>query len=423
MGTEVTIKGSTGNPISAEVNQGLVLDRSTKRVTNLSKNEKIYEQGDGMMKIAPFDNYYLFTIYSEIDLEDTPVDLHNMGSFFLTFKDKTSEVRIQNYTNTKDVDPAAGQILFRISQEEAEKILSMETEIFYVTSMIVDNNSNSDETVIYSGKFAEYNKGNVQFLTDKIESLNNEINDLKTKQLEESANYQKTINDLTDALSLLQTEYSSIEEDLKSYKNAYEELCKKMDEQSKIEEKSNKFTIERINELLKKNSVLVEYKVTDSKLAKDAAVASLKQNIIGIKPEITETSIAENIKKELYTEKELKLSLANINIKSGIVYIYAFVYTKYADINTESQKTVYNQLVNTYKSIEAYITDNKYNNIEYSIIYNETDYGKFIEKYNIDQNSVVIVKDNEVLGKINITSNRSSVQYMQMIKDIIDKNN
>jgi len=428
MTKDVFIKGNTEKPVPVQINKGLVLERNTKRVTNLSKNEKVYEQGDGIMKIAPFDNYYLFTIYSELNLENVPVDLHNMGSFFLTFKDKSSEVKIENFKNTKDVNPTIGQILFRISQEEAEKILSLDTNIFYVTSFLRDENSKSDETVIYSGRFAEYNEANLTSLTDKIEKLKNELDEVKAEKLKNETQLNTQITELSDSLVKLRNEYASVQEDLDNYKNLYTELCKNVKEnQEKVEEQSNRKTIEDVDKQLQEYNLISAAKVNDkNKILKENALNALKQNIIGIKPIVTDIqkiSPTTKLAPEKITARDAKLSLANIVVKTGVVLVYAFMYTKYADLDTEHEMTQYNTLNDLYKSMQDFVNENKYNNIEYNIVYTEKDYGQLIGKYNVNSNCIVVTKNGATLGKINVDTSSNAVKILQQIDTIINQNN
>lgn len=424
---EALIKGKDGKPVPVEINKGLVLERKTKRITNLSKNEKIYSQGDGVMKIAPFDNYYLFTIYSELNLEDIPVDIHNMGSFFLTFKDKSSEVRIKNYTNTKDIDPTSGQILFRISQEEAEKILALDTNIFYITSMLYDDISKSDETVLYSGRFAEYNDASLTSLTEEISKLNTELNNIKKEKLENEASLQKQINDLSDALSKLRGEYSSLEEDLKRYKDSYNELCKDFkNNQDTVKEQANQKEVEEVDKTIKKYNIINEAtKISASRTTIHAALDSLKQNIIGIKPAVIEYK--PKLSKELTaTQLELKQELANVNIKKGVISIYAFVNTLYETIENEKEKNEYQNLISLYESTRNLVNANIKNNIEFNILYKERlEHSQLFSKYNVNSNSIIIAKNNETIGRIscNTEAYNNANAILIEIKSIIQNNN
>ncbi|MBR4589623.1 MAG: hypothetical protein IKO36_03075 [Bacteroidaceae bacterium] len=420
MTKENFIKGKDNTIVQAEINEGVVTTNNLKKVTNLSKNEIIYEQGDGILKIAPFDNYYLFTIYSEMNLEDVPVDLHNMGSFYLTFKDKSNEIRIKNYTNTNDVKPVDGQILFKISQEEAEKILTLETNVFYVTSMISDDVSKSDETVIYSGKFFEYNEASIDSLTQKIADLKKEINDITNAKDKEISELNNKINELSDTIIKLKNEYNSLNDDLNMYKNMYSELCEKTGESSEeLNEKTNQSTVNDINNTLKRYNLIEQAKTSNNKLTKTIALNSLKQHIIGIKSINVDTTVVNKKEIELNTADVEKKILANIVIKKGVISIYAFIPTMYSSLNTEEEKANYDGIADMYNYIKNSIKNN--DNIEFNIIYKETDYGSLINKYNIQENCILIFKNNLEIGRIMVNNNDESYIISQ-ITQIINNN-
>ena len=82
-------------------------------------------QGDGTIRISPFDDYYIFTFYDEMDNENTPIDLSNVGTLYMSFIGENDEIRIPYYTNVQDVSLAQGQVLFRISKENSKKILNL----------------------------------------------------------------------------------------------------------------------------------------------------------------------------------------------------------------------------------------------------------------------------------------------------------
>ena len=97
-----------------------------QRFVNLSVNEMPLPQGDGMIRITPFDDYFLFTLFDEIDGEDTPIDLSNVGDIFLNFIGETDDIDIKNHTQVAEVDLSQGQVLFRITRSDSKKIFSID---------------------------------------------------------------------------------------------------------------------------------------------------------------------------------------------------------------------------------------------------------------------------------------------------------
>ena len=131
---------------------------STVAVDSLVEQGNKLLQGESVIGIAPFDNYYMFSIFTEKDGVDIPLDLSNAGNLYLTFSSNTEEVRIKNYTQSTTFDIAQGQVVFRISKEDAKKILSFANNSFYITAKKELDNFTSDETVLFTGKYHEYNE-------------------------------------------------------------------------------------------------------------------------------------------------------------------------------------------------------------------------------------------------------------------------
>ena len=102
-----------------------------QRFVNLSVNEVPLPQGDGMIRISPFDDYYLFTLYDEVDGEDKPIDLSNVGSLYLNFIGDTDDIDILNHTQVEEVDLSQGEVLFRITRSDSKKILALSNNNFY----------------------------------------------------------------------------------------------------------------------------------------------------------------------------------------------------------------------------------------------------------------------------------------------------
>ena len=146
--------------------------RIYKKFTDLAVDDVILPQGDGTIRISPFDDYILFTIYEERGGSDTPIDFLSAGTIFLSFIGEDDEIKIPYYTNVEQMDLSAGQVLFRISAEDSKKILALDNNNFYVSvQMIAENGDASDESVIYTGKFLSFADEAQQSLTDKYDLL------------------------------------------------------------------------------------------------------------------------------------------------------------------------------------------------------------------------------------------------------------
>jgi hypothetical protein len=162
-----------------------------------SVNEQPLPMGDGTIRISPFDDYFLFTLYEDTSGEDTPIDLSNVGVINISFIGENTEIKIPYYTNVKELDLSQGQVIFRISAEESKKILKLDNDNFYISSQGVSPEGDaSDESVLYTGKFLTLTDDARQSLTSQIEAL--------TKK------YTEEVAKLRTEASLLKTERSDL---------------------------------------------------------------------------------------------------------------------------------------------------------------------------------------------------------------------
>lgn len=206
-------------------------------------NDTIYAKGDTCLLLNPFDTYHLFRIYNNWNTDSKSLlNLSDSGQkIFLVFKSTKTEIRIPEFDNsgsTYSVDRANGEVLFKITKENANKILAMSSDIFYLTRVFeyYDGDGNiihkSDEEVIFTGKWADESKWSSSSLTAMIESLKKQI---------ESANSQiysltRTVNEqrmqlesyidenqnLQERVATLESENEALQIELSTYENANE---------------------------------------------------------------------------------------------------------------------------------------------------------------------------------------------------------
>ena len=197
------------------VNTGISVTRKQKeyytKFTTLNPTAEPLPQGDGVIRISPFDDYIIFTLYDETgkngDLADTPIDLSNVGTLNLVFIGENDEIRIPNWTKVKEVDLAQGQVLFKIDKESSKKILSLDNNNFYISTRMVDENGISDESVLYTGTFLGIKDAAQESLTAKLKRIS-------LQYAEELAKLQSEIErlnkELAEMLSLDEDQISTI---------------------------------------------------------------------------------------------------------------------------------------------------------------------------------------------------------------------
>lgn len=163
------------------INSGIIknaVDTNTvKTFQNLSVSEAPLPQGDGSIRISPFDDYFLFTLYDEKDGQNVPIDLSNVGTIYISFIGTNDEVKIPNYTNVNEINMSGGQVLFRISAENGKRILGLNTNNFYIsTKMLGESGTSSDESAIYTGTFSSIATAAKESLTSQLEAVRNTLN-------------------------------------------------------------------------------------------------------------------------------------------------------------------------------------------------------------------------------------------------------
>lgn len=141
-----------------------------QRFVNLSVNEEPLPQGDGVIRISPYDDYFLFTLYDEIDGEDTPIDLSNVGNIYINFIGTSDEINIKNHTQVEEVDLSQGEVLFKISKSDSKKVFALDNNNFYISTKMIDetDGSISDESVLYQGQWLGFDVANKVTLTAQL---------------------------------------------------------------------------------------------------------------------------------------------------------------------------------------------------------------------------------------------------------------
>lgn len=225
-----------------------------KKFKSLSVNEEPLPQGDGTIRISPFDDYYIFTFYDEIDNENVPIDLSNVGTLYISFIGENDEIRIPYYTNVQDLNLAQGQVLFRISKEDSKKILNLDNDNFYVsTQMTSDDNSQSDESIIYTGKFLSITDAARTSLTSQIDDLTLQYTSEVATLTDENASLKKEIESLNSQLSQSLITINTLRISNESLSNELAELNKSI------------------------SSPVIKKKLNDAKVAQAKATAQYKQ--------------------------------------------------------------------------------------------------------------------------------------------------
>lgn len=206
-------------------------------------NDTIYAKGDTCLLINPFDTYHLFRIYNNWNTDSKSLlNLSDSGQkIFLIFKSNKTEIRIPEFDNsgsTYSVDRTNGEVLFKITKENANNILAMSSNTFYLTRLFeyYDGDGKliytSGEEVIFTGKWADESRWTSSSLTAMIESLkkqlesaNSQINSLTRTVNEQRLQLESYIEEnqvLQERNAALESENEEIQRELSVYENANE---------------------------------------------------------------------------------------------------------------------------------------------------------------------------------------------------------
>jgi hypothetical protein len=131
-------------------------------------------KGFGKLKIIvdPFDNIFKFTLAKNVENTVEYLNLVNVGTIELYFKNYNSEIKTGLYRKSNDIDLQNGTIVFKLNKEDVSdvrRIYQSGINMFYITA----SNEETEETnVIYEGTF---------IMSDSINYVNDLARDYQTE--------------------------------------------------------------------------------------------------------------------------------------------------------------------------------------------------------------------------------------------------
>lgn len=207
-----------------------------------NSNTTIYGKGDVCLKLNPFDNYRMFTLYDDWKSEKRkPIDLSNGQKMYLIFKSKNKEIRIPEFDTTNSsysVDKVNGQVLFKINQKNSIDILSMDTRTFYITRTYETYDSSgervvsSDEEVMFMGLWKEEGSNTIENYTSQIKTLTDvlddrnvqikELQESNAKLIEQNTKFATQLESLKETNDVLSSQISELEKKVNEYESGVE---------------------------------------------------------------------------------------------------------------------------------------------------------------------------------------------------------
>jgi hypothetical protein len=220
----VSTNVATTKPYQEYYQKFMVLDPSARTLPN----------GDGVIRISPFDDYVIFTLYDDTigsvpidpanqktanpnqaaaatNTAEKPIDLSNVGTLTLVFVGENDEIRIPNWTQVETVDLSQGQVLFRIDKESSKKILSLDNNNFYISTRMEDPNGISDESVLYTGTFLGLTDAAKATMTEKMEAQAALYSDELARLQLQISNYEANQNEYISTIEELNSTIIALE--------------------------------------------------------------------------------------------------------------------------------------------------------------------------------------------------------------------
>jgi len=129
----------------------IVFESNTDDITRQDISEvdtsDFKSEGDLLIKIPPFTSYYKFVIAKRKGDDVEFISFTNIENVIMTFGDGKQKLKFNNIFN-KDINMGEGEVLFKISEANANTIRGMKNNTFYISV-----NNGIDENMILSGKF------------------------------------------------------------------------------------------------------------------------------------------------------------------------------------------------------------------------------------------------------------------------------
>lgn len=201
------------------------LEEIIRRLENQYYYNQVFVEDTLVIGIARSVTTFVFEILGQDpnnDNTDVPLDLSQFNTMYISFFDTNADpIKIER-TIDPDIDMSQGLVRFDILESEANNILSLNTDTFYVSTYSVSDND-SDETSIFSGKFLESSSFNEYLLQLQRQEVNNFVKSritfytTETQSLSTIAVQQDAaINALSKEIEITQKNILQLDKDIKS---------------------------------------------------------------------------------------------------------------------------------------------------------------------------------------------------------------
>lgn len=186
------------------------LDSNGQLKTDPSTTTKpIFGQGDLSIIINPFDNFFKFSLLkTDSGNIPTPLDLGTSAQYYMVFIDETGKkLKFPHQTDLVIGDPTKGDLVFKIPEASAEKIVKLSTKEFYIISSFDDG---ATDTQMYHGFFnkpseiQQVKDSQANIRTNQAAAVESRIKEIEVKadQLQNAANLNRILTPKQQAISI-----------------------------------------------------------------------------------------------------------------------------------------------------------------------------------------------------------------------------
>lgn len=216
-------------------------------------NNIVYGKGDICLRLNPFDNFRMFTLYENWKNDARkPIDLSSGQKIYLVFKSNKKEIRIPEYdliNSNYNVDKVNGQVLFKISKKNAIDALAMDSDTFYITRVydIMDSSGkkviSSEEEVLYTGKFKDETSNTVDSYTAQLKNMMNileerneqikKLQDSNIELIKKNTDLSTQLTEIQDEMQKVDTQMDALEAKLAKYESGNEYTGEVIDDNAK----------------------------------------------------------------------------------------------------------------------------------------------------------------------------------------------
>lgn len=219
----IAISYETINPINATNNSTVPSATKSTMQSNSGSNLQIFSNGLGRIVIPNNTSYIKFNLYQKYNNINSSLNVSGLGDFIIQFTTNQGEsLEVQEFPS-QFVSKANGEIVFRITENEAKNILGFTNKSFNIL-MINDKN---EENFLYSGKFYSIEEYQTLADTDAVTAAQQQIVDLKSALLSSQSmvtNQQRTITELVNANASLASNDASDSQKIAALSSTIDQL-------------------------------------------------------------------------------------------------------------------------------------------------------------------------------------------------------